>query len=374
MRHALLFRRRHSAATGSPSAAGRGAAKPWSALLLVAAMMASCGGGGQGDAPAPLEVPLGLRVETASAGSDLSVGQMPLQGAALAHAVMFTTGHPMASVAVSPQAASVGRLATAGGDLLRHALAPGRASWSRINTLGPQVVTEPCLVRGALRISVDDTDGNQRWSAGDRIALQATDCVTAPDAPILQGLFALTLERVDMDDSGQVNALLASGSMVGFAVGSSATMDGGFKLWLRNETDFAQRLRIRYEDMLVRRTGQGTLLFDFDVLTLASSREVLHTLSGGLVIDGLTYRLEPVDGAPLVLTLGGGLPGSFYEPPSDVWPRSGALRLLDAAGDALVLRARPGALLDLEFTPAGASVPTASLLSQPWSRYLQPPG
>jgi hypothetical protein len=131
---------------------------------------------------------------------------------------------------------------------------------------------------------------------------------------------------------------------------------------------------MRYEGMLVRRTGQDTLILDFDVLTLASSAEVSHTLSGGLVMGGLTYKLEPLDGAPLVLSTAGGLPGSFYEPGRQVWPHSGAVRLRDGAGDALVLRARPDALVDLEFWPAGAGAPSTSLPGQSWGRFMQPPG
>ena len=194
-----------------------------------------------------------------------------------------------------------------------------------------------------------------------------------PGAPALEGTFALTVDRLELDSGGLVNALQAHGTLEGFGVGSAGTMDGGFQLWMRNGAASSQRLRMRYQDMLVRRAGQGTLIFDFDVLTLASSTEVLHTLSGGLVIDGLTYRLEPVDGAPLTLSVAGGLPGSFYEPPRDIWPRSGALRLRDAAGDALLLRARAEGVVDLEFTPAGSATPTASLPGQPWSRFLQGP-
>jgi hypothetical protein len=206
------------------------------------------------------------------------------------------------------------------------------------------------------------------------MTLQASACVTAPDAPALEGLFGMTVERIELDSSGWVNALEASGTLVGFGVGWAGTMDGGFRMWMRNGEASSQRLRMSYQDMLVRRAGQGTLIFDFDVLTLASSTQVLHTLSGGLVVDGLTYQLEPVDGASLTLSVGGGLPGSFYEPARDIWPRSGALRLRDAAGDALLLRARPEGVVDLEFTPAGAAGPSASLPAQPWSSFLQGPG
>lgn len=315
---------------------------------------------------------MGLRAEAASAGSDLTADSLTQHGTALAQAVMFSTGNPMASSAFSLQAAPVAMLATAGGDLLRGALARGdpMSAWPQ----DVQPLTEACLVSGSLRLSADDADGNSFLSAGDSMALQATACVTVPGAPALDGLFSLTMERVELDGTGLVQAMEATGTMVGFGMGPAGTMDGAFRLWMRNDAASSQRLRMRYEDMLVRRPGQGTLIFDFDVLTLASSAQVLHTLSGGLVVDGLTYRLEPVDGAPLTLSPAGGLPGSFYEPARDLWPRSGALRLRDAAGDSLLLRARPEGVVDLEFTPAGAAVPSASLPGQPWSRFLQGPG
>ena len=351
---------------------GRPAANRWAVGLWAAGLLAGCGGGGGGDAPAPLEVPMGLRVETASAGSDLTASGLSTQGAALAQAVMFTTGNPMASAAFSLQAAPVAMLATASGDLLRQALAPRGAASPR--PLALETVTEACLVSGSLSLSANDADEDGALSPGDSMTLLASACVTVPDAPALDGIFAMTVERLELDGSGSVNALEASGTLVGFGVGGAATMDGGFHLWMRNGAASSQHLRMRYQDMLVRRAGQGTLIFDFDVLTLASSTQVLHTLSGGLVIDGLTYQLEPAEGTPLTLSAGGGLPGSFYEPARDVWPRSGALRLRDRAGDALLLRARPEGVVDLEFTPAGAAAPTASLPGQPWGRFLQGPG
>ncbi|MEI6025872.1 MAG: hypothetical protein WCT47_04170 [Betaproteobacteria bacterium] len=315
---------------------------------------------------------MGLRVEAASAGADLSAASLLTQGAALAQAVMFTTGNPMASAAFSLQAAPVAMLATAGGDLLRQALGQRAQPTAVVQTA--QTLTEACLVSGSLGLRADDADDDGALSPGDGITLQASSCVTTPGAPALDGVFALTIERIELDSKGMVTALQASGTMAGFAVGAAGTMDGGFRMWMRNEAASAQRLRMRYEGMLVRRTGQDTLILDFDVLTLASSAEVSHTLSGGLVMGGLTYKLEPLDGAPLVLSTAGGLPGSFYEPGRQVWPHSGAVRLRDGAGDALVLRARPDALVDLEFWPAGAGAPSTSLPGQSWGRFMQPPG
>ena len=314
---------------------------------------------------------MGLRVEAASAGSDLTAASLTPHGTALAQAVMFSTGNPMASSAFSLQASPMTMLATAGGDLLRRALARGDPMAALANEV--QTVTEACLVSGSLRLTAEDADSNGVLSAGDSVTLQATACVAMPGAPALDGLFALTVERIELDGTGLVQAMEATGTMVSFGLGSAGTMDGAFRLWMRNGAASSERMRIRYEDMLVRRPGQGTLIFDFDVLTLASSAEVLHTFSGGLVVDGLMYRLEPVEGAPLTLSTAGGLPGSFYEPARDLWPRSGALRLRDAAGDSLLLRARPEGLVDLEFTPAGAAGPSASLPGQPWSRFLQGP-
>lgn len=351
---------------------GRQAARRLAVGLWAAGLLAGCGGGGGGDAPAPLEVPTGLRVETASAGADLTASGLSTQGTALAQAVMFTTGNPLASAAFSLQAAPVAMLATTGGDLLRQALAPREQGTTR--PLGVDTVTEACLVSGSLSLSANDADEDGALSPGDSMTLVAFACVTAPDAPALEGVFAMTVERVELDGSGWVNALEASGTLAGFGVGGAATMDGGFHLWMRNAAASSQSMRMRYQDMLVRRASQGTLIFDFDVLTLASSTEVLHTLSGGLVIDGLTYQLEPVDGAPLALSTAGGLPGSFYEPAREIWPHAGSLRLRDAMGDTLTLRVRDRERVDLEFTPAGAAAPTASWPGQPWIRFLRGPG
>jgi hypothetical protein len=318
---------------------------------------------------------MGLRVEAASAGADLRPDALASQGAALAQALMFTTGTSLASAAFSLQAAPVAMLATAGGDLLRRALDSGTPRIP-VDT-APQAVeslTEACLLSGSLSLQVDDADGDRSLGPGDIISLTALSCVTTPGAPAMDGTFALTIERMERDAGGTVTAVQARGTMAAFALGSAGTLDGGFRMWMRYESASAQRLRMRYEDMLLRRPGQGTLLLDFDVLTQTSSAEVQHTLTGGLVMGGLNYRLEPVGLAPMVLSTAGGLPGSFYEPARDVWPRSGALRLLDAAGDALVLRARPDALVDLEFWPAGSSEPSGWLRGQPWSLLLQSPG
>ena len=163
----------------------------WAMGLWAAGLLAGCGGGGGGDAPAPLEVPMGLRVETASAGSDLTASGLTTQGAALAQAVMFTTGNPLASAAFSLQAAPVAMLATAGGDLLRQALARRLSGSARPLLL--ETVTEACLVSGSLSLSAHDADDDGVLSPGDSMTLQASACLTAPDAPALEGLFGMTV-------------------------------------------------------------------------------------------------------------------------------------------------------------------------------------
>jgi len=178
--------------------------------LWLAGLLSACGGGGSSDIPAPLAVPTGLRVEAASAGSDLTAASLTTQGAALAQAVMFTTGNPFASAAFSLQAAPVAMLATAGSDLLRQALARRASLEAQTTPLGMETLSEACLVSGSLRLSADDAGDNGTLSPGDSIALQA------------------------------------SGTMAGFGVGAAGTMDGGFRLWIRNGATSPQHMRIRY--------------------------------------------------------------------------------------------------------------------------------
>jgi len=74
-------------------------------------------------------------------------------------------------------------------------------------------------------------------------------------------------------------------------------------------------------------------------------------------IGGQTLQVIPTPDAPFAA----GFPGEI--------PISGSLRLQDAAGDGLLLRAKAGGFIDFEFYPSGLTAPSVTLLNQSWDQF-----
>jgi hypothetical protein len=322
--------------------------------------LGGCGGGDDAPAPAPLQVPSGVREVAASAGSDLQVGALEAQAGALARAVVAAAGNPLGLDSL-PQAGGAGP-ALALPALLQFAVG---APTGRDGPLAIHRMSRDCPGGGYLSLQMDDADENLQPTAGDSLWLLASGCVMQVGSMPLDGLVTVVLQQVVLDSDGALRGLGAVGMVSGLSVGPVGTLQGTYRLRLQVDSAELQRMRFEYASVLLRREGSEPLTLDVDVYSEISPAAVRHALSGGIGLGGQTYRLSPDPGQPLTHAVEAGLVAA--------WPSSGRLRLLDAQGDALVLTARPEGRLDIAFFPAGHAEPSSALTDQPWSRFLLPP-
>lgn len=340
---------------------------PSSRTLLAAAvattLLAACGGGGS-SAPAGVEVPLGVRTVPASAGSDATAAGLSSLGGWLARAVLSTSGDDAFNLAggrESPMqragapastAPAQARLALA----FARAAAPATARRERPSAIDTD--TLPCLnPGGSLVITSNDADDSLTLSAGDTLTIVATDCVVEAGLPAANGRMHMAINAVELDPAQLPTAMDATLTLTQFGVGAYGLFDGTMRLWSKPEGT-RERSRLSYQGTRVG-FDAGTVIFDFDIVGLFDGTGGTFELQGGLGIGGQTYALATAS------VLG----ASPTSPPD-----RGVIGLRDAAGDAVRLSARSAGSFDLDFLPAGATVPTASLPGLLWSDYLRPTG
>ena len=87
-------------------------------------------------------------------------------------------------------------------------------------------------------------------------------------------------------------------------------------------------------------------------------------MSGLVAMDGHEYRLEPTPLSPLWVVSEAAGSGSVS------WPIAGGAQLRDADGDALVLSARQGLMVDIEYIPSDPRVPLVRLEGLAWGQLL----
>jgi hypothetical protein len=331
------------------------------AVAAAAGLLAACGGGGS-SAPAGVEVPLGARTVPASAGSDATAAGLSTLGGWLARAVLSASGDgafdvtrtresPMTLGAAARSAAPAQvRMAMA----FARAAAPATARRERPSAIESESV--PCLnADGTMLITSNDADDSLTLSAGDTLTIVATNCVVDAGLPAANGRMHMAINAVELDSAQMPTAMDATITLTQFGVGAYGTFDGAMRLWSKPEGG-RERSRLSYQGASVTFPA-GTVVFNFDILGLFDLTYGTFELQGGLGIGGQTYALATTT----VLASGSTNP-----------PDSGVLSLRDAAGDAVRLTARNANSFDLDFLPAGAGTPTASLPGLLWTDYLQP--
>lgn len=328
--------------------------------LGAALLVTACGGGG-GDAPPPrVEVPAGVRSVAASAGSDLNAGNFQASAGTLARVVMGATGNSLVGDGIAgsreqPLAAATSAARWLGGwqswvSMASRGMAP---SSTRERPAATGTVTEPCPAGGTLTVFVDDADNNAKLSAGDRLGFTAANCRFDTVTPPANGSFELTVNVVELDANDEPTAIDASGRFVAFGIGTVASLDGSFRLWSRPESATSERMRISYGNVTATRLNE-TVVYNVDIYAVVTATGGAYAVDGGLGIGGQVYSV--VQGDVFAVNAAG-------------VPSSGSLRLRDAAGDAVLLRARSAVKVDFDFTPAGSVVPTLQWLDRDWSEF-----
>jgi hypothetical protein len=135
-----------------------------------------------------------------------------------------------------------------------------------------------------------------------------------------------------------------------FGVTGYGSMNGSARLWATGLQGNSPLMRMSHLTTVVNQGGQS-VLYVFDVTVANTNGAPTFEISGGITVNGQTYAIE--------------LGNAFVNTP----PTTGALRLKDAAGDAVRLVAKT-ASFDLEFYDAAAPNTLVSVTpNQLWSNY-----
>lgn len=305
--------------------------------LATAAAVAGCGGGGD-DAPSS--------GSAASAGSDVSAANYQTFAAPLAHAVMDSSG-------VSELSSLI-----AGGGGLAAASAAGRAVTlsagfgSRIQAVNTQSFA---CYSGSFTVTVNDGDNSNTLSGGDGIAITFDNCrpETAED-PVVTGRMDLAIDSVTLTSSGDPSAMAMHGSFTSLTAAGSS-LNGGYAVSLTVASNGDVSTTISLNDLQSTVSGQ-TLVYSTTVTSqFATSGAGSFAINGRMGVGGQIYLLHQ--------------DAAFVQSAGAEYPSSGALRLSDAAGDAVVVKPQSDNTITFEFYPAGATTPAATLTGQTWAGF-----
>jgi hypothetical protein len=326
--------------------------------ILAAALvlgMSACGGGGSDAGGRSVSVPTGARAGAASAGSDVSAANAssfagPLARVMLGAADGNTPG--LSSQRESPQAVTAASRAGAGltGFAARQAARALRSPREQAQAVTTQTLA--CPFGGSITITVNDADNNNKLSTGDSVSMQLNACVAEQGLPAASGSLGFTINAVELDAAEEPTALDATMTLSGFAESGFGTLSGSFRVWFKEEGTTGTRQRVSYQNATVLE-GAQTLRYDFDIYGLDSATNGSFDLNGAITIAGQAYALTSDVFSHAVGTL----------------PASGTIRLRDAAGDTLILRARSTTTFDLEFQAAGAATPTLIAAGLAWNSF-----
>lgn len=327
---------------------------PWLVISTSAIVLSACGGGGGGDPT--VTVPTGARAGTASAASDLTSANAGSFVGPLARIMIGAADGNVPGVSggrESPQSLS-GGVAVSRGTLGFAATSAARALRRSGLEQASAVTTETlaCPYGGSITVTVNDADNDQELSAGDSASFVFNACVAEFGLPAASGSLGFTVNAVELDANDEPTALDASLTLTGFVENGFGSMSGAFRVWFKEESAGSLRQRVSYLATTVIENAQ-TLRYDFDTYGVVGISSGTFDVVGAVTIGGQTYT---VTSDVLSHTLGS-------------LPASGTVRLRDAVGDAVLLRARTSTTFDLEFQANGAASATVLAAGLVWNSY-----
>jgi hypothetical protein len=327
---------------------------PFVTLTACTFALAACGGGGGGSDPT-VSVPTGARAGTASAGSDLSAANAAGFVGPLARIMISTADGNVPGVSgdrESPQAAG-GRSAALRGTFGLAATSAARALRGSGLEQALAVTTETlaCPFGGSITVTVNDADNDNELSSGDSASVGFNACIAEQGLPAANGSLSFTVNAVELDANDEPTALDASLTLNGFVESGFGSMSGSFRVWFKQEGS-GLRQRVSYLATTVLESGQ-TLRYDFDTYGVLGASSGTFDVVGAVTIGGQTYTVT----------------SDVFSHTLGLLPASGTVRLRDAAGDAVILRARSSTTFDLEFQANGAATATVLATGLGWNNY-----
>jgi hypothetical protein len=327
----------------------------------LAGLLTACGGGGGGGSAPTVEIPQGTRSVAASSGSDVSQSNYTNFAGTSARVVMSVTGNAVLGGAVgssreAPQSATSVAVNAARGvhAAMQRAASLLGAGTARETAQAVNSDTAACDFGGTMTITVNDANNDQKASAGDTLGVSFNQCVLASGMAAANGSFSVTINAVVLDASSDPVALDLSGSFNALRVGNFASLSGGFHVWSQTDSATSERMRLSFSGA-VSTLGSESVVYNVDVVAQSTPGFTTYAIDGGIGVSGQTYSV--VQDTPFTVQAGVD------------YPTAGALRVKDAAGDALVLTARSDGTVDFAFWPAGSQAPAATWLLQPWSSF-----
>lgn len=323
--------------------------------LLLAALLAACGGGG--DSRPTVSFPSQTRAGTASAGADMTVANFPVLSGDAVEALLSTIGggealsQPLG--AGRSRAAAFGRWAATQS---ASRLAAGARS-KAMAALPPETLMCSNYPSGYITLTANDADNNGVLTAGDSATISFVNCISPAGAPAIDGSFTLFFNVLELDAQQQPTAFDATVTMNALTVQGLGSLDGAARLWVA-PVPGGERSFVRYTDMVSRTSttgGEKLAVLNFDVDETVTTT-TLSRVDGSLQLGSDVYVIAQID--------------AFNTTAGD--PASGRLRITDAQGDRLLITAR-GSVVDREFFLAGnnSATPDAALIGTPWTDFKQ---
>ncbi|HET9646017.1 MAG TPA: hypothetical protein VFP68_22295 [Burkholderiaceae bacterium] len=317
--------------------------------MLGSAVLSACGGGGSSD---DIVVPTGARSGSASPGSNISASNYQSLGGSGARSVLAMNQSASTSSAAGGTStpASLPTLVAAQAASFVEGTAVALSANRRI--AASETESAACPYGGSIVIIANDADNSKTLSAGDSVSATLNNCKVDASIPAINGSMSLKINAVELDSHKEPSALDASGSFTRLSAGGNS-LTGSYRLWSRKNADRLV-MRMSFSDVSLTAPGMTAVLNTDLYAEVMSTGATTYTYSGTAGIGGQTYEVSQ-NGS---FSLNGSL------------PVSGALRLKDAAGNAVELKAKAGALVDIQFYPAGANTPASTLANQSWNLFL----
>ena len=332
--------------------------KTWIVSALSGLALVACGGGGGGDSsPAGVQVPSTVRVGTASASSNVSAGNALSFAGPLARIAMSGADGGVPGVSngrETPQARSAAAVMSRPGMTFVFDAAARSLNASAAREQAQAVTTETgaCTFGGTIQVPLHDADNNRKLSAGDSATITLTACVETAGYPPATGVIAFGVNAVELDAQSLPTALDANLTLNGLTELGFGSINGSVRIRYKDEAGGNTRQRLGFLATNVFEAGQ-TVVYDFDAYGVDGASGGSYDLNGAVTIAGLAYALSSTQ---FSYAAGG-------------WPSSGALTVRDAAGDAVIVRARSATTFDVEFQAAGATTSTVVQSGLLWANY-----
>jgi len=217
-------------------------------------------------------------------------------------------------------------------------------SSGQIRALAVESATDRCFGGGSVTTTVDDADNNEELSAGDRIELRYSSCVSS-NSQTTVGSFQIRINAVEIASNGALVAYDASVIFQNFGVLGRAQFSGNARLSYR-EVGTRDLSTLEFQGVATAVNGYAVVLnhkesFDTGV----------GSVQGSISIKGASYSMSSTN--------------LNYNNANAGYPLSGSLRTVDARGNAIVITAK-GSSVGRSYIAAGQTTPELTLPDTSW--------